>query len=85
MVPGVLLFAELVAKLYPGLFYVWSMVLGPLVNQLVKGMDVLNHDLVTWIQVFAAVLVIHNVWLSSLMQAKVCCQSMPQSLSVTWC
>ena len=61
LVPGVLLFVDLVADGNPGLFDVLDVVVWPMVDQGVESPDVMDDDLVTWVSILFGVLVIDDI------------------------
>ena len=72
LVPGMLLCVHLVADGQPGCFHMLEVVRGPVVEQGVQPPDVVDNDLVAWVRILFAVLVIDDVRESPLVQAQVC-------------
>ena len=61
VVPWVLLLVYLLPQVDPGLLDVWSGLVGPMGEECVQGLDVMENHLVPWVTKFRADLVIDDI------------------------
>ena len=84
-IPGVLSLLELVMHLSPSLLEMLELVGRPGVVEVVQSFDVVQNDLVTWVDVFVAVQVTGAIKQAPRMMSKMRGQCLSESCSVSGC